>query len=433
MACVREHAPEAGADVQTGKRVCVGRRPAACVDDPPPWDPRGMPAPQDARMPSFRDGLFLAPMVRIGSLPTRLLALEYGARLVWGPEVVDRAIMGAARRVNAHTGEVEFVKGDRQVFSCHAIERPYLIFQVGSATPAQAAEAVTVVTAHDDVAGVDLNCGCPKPFSTLGGMGANLLATPDVLCDILVAMRRAAPPHVSVSAKIRLLPTQSATLDLVERIVRTRTVRAITVHCRTKDMRPREPALLERLAGVADHIAKTAAETRQEVHVVCNGDCFSATDAARIRARTGAAALMLARGPETNPSCFSATRVCAATEIAPKWLRYAAWFGNPFGNTKYCMTQLALSTTAGGTARISPLSKRELVAMRAEMSRSKTHEDIARALRIPWPMDVDGDVLGALRAVLAGAAAGGGGDGGDGKRAVVGQSGGQGGDGKGDV
>ena len=46
-----------------------------------------MPPPQDPRMPNFRHGVFLAPMVRIGSLPTRLLALEYGADLVWGPEV----------------------------------------------------------------------------------------------------------------------------------------------------------------------------------------------------------------------------------------------------------------------------------------------------------------------------------------------------------
>lgn len=48
----------------------------------------------------FRTGLFLAPMVRSGTLPTRLLSLQYGASLVWGPEIVDRAIMGCIREVN---------------------------------------------------------------------------------------------------------------------------------------------------------------------------------------------------------------------------------------------------------------------------------------------------------------------------------------------
>jgi tRNA-dihydrouridine synthase 2 len=32
----------------------------------------------------FRNKVVLAPMVRSGELPTRLLALKYGADLVWG-------------------------------------------------------------------------------------------------------------------------------------------------------------------------------------------------------------------------------------------------------------------------------------------------------------------------------------------------------------
>lgn len=359
-----------------------------------------LPPPSDARMPDFRNGLFLAPMVRIGSLPTRLLALEYGADLVWGPEVVDRAMMGAERRVNAATGEVEFMKDEKQVFSCHPAERDRLIYQVGSATPEYAAEAVRIVTEHDDVAGVDLNCGCPKPFSTLGGMGANLLSTPDLLCSILVAMRRVAPPHVSVTAKIRLLPTQEATLALVEQIVRTRTIRALTVHCRTKIMRPREPALLERLNEIVKHVEKIAAETGQDVPVVCNGDCFSASDVERIKELTGVSSLMLARGPEANPSCFRSPRKCVAQEIAPKWVRYAAYFDNPFGNTKYCMTQLAFNTVAGigGQERISSLNKRELIAIRSELSQSRTNEDIAAALRMAWPVESAAPLVDAVAA-----------------------------------
>jgi len=49
---------------------------------------------------SFENTMTLAPMVRIGSLPTRLLSLEYGADLVWGPEVIDRAIIPCERIVD---------------------------------------------------------------------------------------------------------------------------------------------------------------------------------------------------------------------------------------------------------------------------------------------------------------------------------------------
>ena len=50
-----------------------------------------MAAPEPKRVPipkngvDYRDKVVLAPMVRSGELPSRLLALKYGADLVWGP------------------------------------------------------------------------------------------------------------------------------------------------------------------------------------------------------------------------------------------------------------------------------------------------------------------------------------------------------------
>ena len=102
-------------------------------------------------------------------------------------------------------------------------------------------------------------------------------------------------------------------------------------------------------------------------------------------------------------SCFQPKRECTATVVAPKWLRYAVYFDNPFGNTKYCITQMAFSTTAGARgpkpACVSALKKRELVDMRMALSHAASHEDMARALRMPWPLPMC-DVLGALEAAL---------------------------------
>lgn len=55
-----------------------------------------------------------------------------------------------------------------------------MIFQIGSADPEMALRAARKV--QGDVAGIDLNCGCPKHFSTHGGMGSKLLTEPDKLC-----------------------------------------------------------------------------------------------------------------------------------------------------------------------------------------------------------------------------------------------------------
>lgn len=186
------------------------------------------------------------------------------------------------------------------MFTCHPIEKPYLIFQVGSADPDLAVQAARVVM--DDVSGIELNCGCPKPFSTHAGMGAALLTNPDLLCSILSTLRRELPPHISVSAKIRLLPTQEDTLTLVERIVNTG-ISCLTIHCRTRNMRPRERALVHRLKEIVDFVKGLG----RDVAVIENGDCVGFEDARRIRAITGADSVMIATAAEANPTVFSPT------------------------------------------------------------------------------------------------------------------------------
>lgn len=44
--------------------------------------------------------LVLAPMVRIGTLPMRLLALDYGADIVYTEELIDRKLLRSIRREN---------------------------------------------------------------------------------------------------------------------------------------------------------------------------------------------------------------------------------------------------------------------------------------------------------------------------------------------
>lgn len=220
----------------------------------------------------------------------------------------------------------------RAMFTTHPVEKPYLIYQIGSANPDLAVQAAKTVM--QDVSGIDLNCGCPKPFSTHAGMGAALLTNPDLLCSILTALRREMPPEITVSAKIRLLPTQEDTLKLVERIVNTG-VSAITVHCRTRNMRPREKALVERLREIVEFVESMG----KDVAVIENGDCIGVQDARRIRELTGepffspdatkllmsikgAHSAMIATAAESNPSCFSSASLTDLEQsLAPSYIR----------------------------------------------------------------------------------------------------------------
>ncbi|WVQ79186.1 hypothetical protein IAT38_001282 [Cryptococcus sp. DSM 104549] len=316
---------------------------------------------------NYREKLVLAPMVRTGTLPMRLLSLYYGAGLVWSPEVVDKAIIGAQRTVDPETGVITYHKGQGPIFSTHPIEKPYLIFQIGSSDPKLAVKAAQTV--QQDVSGVDLNCGCPKPFSTHSGMGAALLSTPDLLLDILRALLSAIP--LPISCKIRLLPTQPSTLYLASRILRTG-IRNLTVHCRTRSMRPGERALWERLGNIVDM------GRQRGVPVICNGDGDGWPNWERIRKETGADSVMLARAAERNPSVFTPTGpVCTVSQIYPKLLAVAEYTKNPWGNTKFLLNQFKPSPSP-----ISTLTKAEKKEISELVSKSKSVEELSKALQL---------------------------------------------------
>lgn len=51
-------------------------------------------------MINFSNKMILAPMVRGSKLPMRLLALKYGADLVYTDELIDYSLLMAKRKVN---------------------------------------------------------------------------------------------------------------------------------------------------------------------------------------------------------------------------------------------------------------------------------------------------------------------------------------------
>ncbi|KAL0064794.1 tRNA-dihydrouridine synthase 2 [Marasmius tenuissimus] len=309
----------------------MSRRPLSS-SPPPPRSPKRIKL-DHLTSESFKDGVVLAPMVRSGALPTRLFSLKHGAKLVWGPETVDKAILHAERVVDPVTGVVSYNGKSRAIWTTHPIEKPYLIYQLGSADPELAVQAAKTVM--QDVSGIDLNCGCPKPFSTHAGMGAALLTNPDLLCSILTALREAMPPEITVTAKIRLLPSQEDTLKLVERIVNTG-ISALTVHCRTRSMREKDPAVITRLKEIVEFVEGMG----KGIPVLENGDCLGAADAKRVLDVTGAHSVMIARAAESNPSAFSMTPLTDVHKtLVPAYLRLSKYLGNHWSLTKFCVAQ----------------------------------------------------------------------------------------------
>lgn len=300
----------------------------------------------------YRGKVVLAPMVRSGELPSRLLALKYGADLVWGPETIDRAIMGASRRVNPRNNTIEFTRissnGGREdmpkrenvLYRIDPVhEKGKLIFQIGTASPEYAVQAAKVVAA--DVCGIDVNSGCPKPFSTSGGMGAALLRTPDKLVSILEALVRevGVPYQIGISVKIRLLESPEMTEALVKRLVATG-ITGLTVHCRTTPMRPRERAIRDQLRMIV--------ETCHNAGVACvmNGDVTSRDNALALMEEYGADGAMIATSAEQNPSCFRTGAeggLLPWRDVVRSYLEESIRVENRFGNTKYLLNMMVNS------------------------------------------------------------------------------------------
>lgn len=292
-------------------------------------------------------GMVLAPMVRAGTTPLRHLALEYGATAVWGEELIARRLAATRRQVNPTLGTVDFVdpggKVAAIVLRTYAAETSRFICQLGTADPETALAAARVV--EKDVAGIDINMGCPKKFSVSGGMGAALLKQPDVAESIVRTLASAL--SVPVSVKIRLLDTSDQTVAFARRM-QAAGASALTVHLRKPGDREHDPAQKDQLKPVVDAL---------DIPVLANGDFYSFPEMVELKRTTRVAGFMLARPALYNCSIFGLNRrfglagpcptkdVLAAAmrpldEVIRDYVRACLRFDVNYQNAKYTVVEL---------------------------------------------------------------------------------------------
>lgn len=252
-------------------------------------------------------------------------------------------MIGTTRHIHPSKGIVSFTRpnthtdDENTIFKLDSVrEGRRLIFQLGTASPELAVEAAYLVAA--DVAGIDVNAGCPKPFSAKGGMGAVLLRTPDRLCAILQALveKVGRQYEIGISVKIRLLETAEMTADLVRKLCGTG-ITGLTVHCRTTPMRPRQRAIRDQLRMIADICREHG------VASVMNGDVENRDKALQLMHEYGMDGAMIATAAQANPSCFRSEAqggLIPWNEIVTEYMQIAVDVENRMGNTKYTLAQL---------------------------------------------------------------------------------------------
>jgi len=278
----------------------------------------------------YRDKLVLAPMVRIGTLPFRLLCLDYGADIVYCEEIIDFKVLQAKRIENRLLGTTDYVAPDGTIVfrTCDA-EKDKVVFQMGTCSAERALKVAKII--EDDVAAIDINMGCPKEFSIKGGMGAALLEKPQLVKEILTTL--VDNIKKPVTCKIRLLPSLEETLNLVK-IIEETGVKAIGVHGRVRTQRSSEACNYDFIQEISKVISIPIIANGGSLDIQCHEDIED------FKNRTNCSSVMLARAAEWTPSIFRKQGLLPQTTEIKDYLKYALRYDHNFPGTKYCICQL---------------------------------------------------------------------------------------------
>ncbi|MFC3120274.1 tRNA-dihydrouridine synthase [Agaribacter flavus] len=141
--------------------------------------------------------------------------------------------------------------------------------------------------------GIDLNFGCPAKTVNTSKGGAVLLKTPDVLYEIVTAVRSAVPKDQAVSAKIRLGFDDKALALENAYAIQQAGANLLTVHARTKVEGYKPPAYWEWIAKIRQVI---------DIPVIANGEIWSKSDAERCVEQSNTPHLMIGRGALALPN-----------------------------------------------------------------------------------------------------------------------------------
>jgi nifR3 family TIM-barrel protein len=237
-----------------------------------PWELGGITIP---------NRIVLAPLAGIGNWFVRLQAKRYGAGLTVSEMVSSHAV---------HYGNERTC---RELLRIHPEEHPVSVQLFGADPDVMASAAERVAAAGADL--IDINMGCPVPKVCKTGAGAALLDDPDRAVAVALAAARGSGLPVTVKLRTGLRPGDGKGVAVARDLAERGGVAALSIH-------PRHAS--QRHAGKPDY--ELAAQLVQElpVPVLLSGGLRTAELAREAFERTGADAILLARGSLGNPWVF---------------------------------------------------------------------------------------------------------------------------------
>ncbi|MBL8285650.1 tRNA-dihydrouridine synthase [Acinetobacter johnsonii] len=146
---------------------------------------------------------------------------------------------------------------------------------------------------------IDMNFGCPAKTVNRHRGGSVLLDEPEVVHELVKAVRDVVPAHIPVSAKMRLgYMDRHFMLDNAHAIEDAGAA-WVTVHARTKADGYTPPAFWDQLRPIREAL---------KINVIANGEIWNNADAKQCRLESGCEDLMIGRGAVTTPDLTQCIR-----------------------------------------------------------------------------------------------------------------------------
>ena len=223
----------------------------------------------------------LAPLAGIGNWFVRLQAKRHGAGLVVSEMVSSFGLKYGDERTH------------REFLRIHPEEHPMSLQLFGHDAEVMRIAAGIVAEAGADM--IDLNMGCPVRKVCKTGAGSALLDDPDKAVAVARAAREGSGLPVTVKLRSGNRPGERTGFDLALRLVDEAGVAGIGFH-------PRHAS--QQHKGTPDYELAAELVERLEAPVIVSGGLSSDEKALEAFERTGADAVMLARGSLGNPWRF---------------------------------------------------------------------------------------------------------------------------------
>ena len=146
---------------------------------------------------------------------------------------------------------------------------------------------------------IDMNFGCPAKTVNRHRGGSVLLDEPEVVHELVKAVRDAVPSHIPVSAKMRLGYMDRNFMLENAHAIEDAGASWVTVHARTKADGYTPPAFWDQLQPIREAL---------KINVIANGEIWTNADAKQCRLESGCEDLMIGRGAVTTPDLTQCIR-----------------------------------------------------------------------------------------------------------------------------